>query len=267
MSFERAGTAYQNFINPNSPEPPYILNKAAQQSLGKILLKEIPGLASLPAGESREFHFTEAPWQEWLAKYHTQKTVERGKSIDGSNDFLTLSNLHIVEKFLKFSYEYTSYFNRKHVRRLGTLRIPRHMRRVGTFLCRFPRLNSPFPPGIVMSLIKHPLFVYAWPFLAVAGIIVLPMLYWAVVPMGMEPFSPRALKLLLQFYVRLLSLGWWGVVYTCIAGSVMLCAFGRWFKNPCGDSLYWSMLATWLLCGYPGAGCAILLHIAVMWNE
>lgn len=113
-------------------------------------------------------------------------------------------------------------------------------------------------------MIKHPLFVYAWPFLAVSGILLLPMLYWAVVPMDMAPFSSDALTLLLRIYTQLFSMGWWGVAYACIAGFVTLWAFRRWFKNPCGDTLYRSMLSTWLLCGYPGVGCVLLLHAAAI---
>lgn len=56
---------------------PYILDKAAQKELGGVLLKQFPGLASLPVGEVQTFNFTTAHWKEWKPTYHQFKWVER----------------------------------------------------------------------------------------------------------------------------------------------------------------------------------------------
>lgn len=83
MSFERAWGAYQHFTNRKIYDPPIVINKAAQQSLAKILFRELPEFSSLKAGETGTFKFTEAPWQEWEAKYHTEYSVGRHPSTDG----------------------------------------------------------------------------------------------------------------------------------------------------------------------------------------
>ncbi len=81
MFFDRARETYNNFINKYALK--YLLNTAACKQLGIILLRD-PETASLNPGESKSFAFSQVPWQEWEAKYHTQRQVERSFNTDGS---------------------------------------------------------------------------------------------------------------------------------------------------------------------------------------
>lgn len=102
-----------------------------------------------------------------------------------------------------------------------------------------------------MSMIKHPKFVRAWPVLAAAGTFLLPMLCAAILSGDITMLGPRAFwNLLLAYPYALFTV--LGLVYFCFTVPLMIGAFRHWLKEPCGDTLFWTMLFAWVICGYPG---------------
>lgn len=107
-------------------------------------------------------------------------------------------------------------------------------------------------------MIKHPLFVRTWPFLAVIGFFVFPMLYWALLWGDIGTLGPRGFKFQLNMYADFYSGMIWSAPYFSLALPVLIWSFVRWFKAPGAGTLLWTMFTTWVLCGYPGA-------FAVLW--
>ena len=97
------------------------------------------------------------------------------------------------------------------------------------------------------SMIKHPLFVYTWPIIAIAiQLILWPFLYDA-----------EALRYF-DAYIEILSLNW-GKVYFGVAFPVLVFSYVLWFKKHSVITLLFTMFTTWVLCGLPGICFANLL--------
>ena len=102
-------------------------------------------------------------------------------------------------------------------------------------------------------MIKHPLFVYTWPIIAVACEFFVLIYFWYFLFSTDHNLldGPYILRHL-GGYVDVISLTNWGKVYFGIVFPVLILSYVLWFKNPGKKTLLFTMFTTWVLCGYPG---------------
>lgn len=109
-------------------------------------------------------------------------------------------------------------------------------------------------------MIKNKIFIYIWPLLALIGIFLLPCLYTALVSWTILGFSPEFISRLIEAYVYIPTKHIEGIIYFLFAYTLLIWSFVRWFKNPCKQTLLWSMFIAWVPCGFPGIFFVILLN-------
>ena len=108
-------------------------------------------------------------------------------------------------------------------------------------------------------MIKHPLFVFSWPLLAVLGTLILPHLYMALDCQDLAMLSLQKIGQSLNAYYSVFFYFHAGPVYSLFAFPALIWSFVCWFKNPCKNTLLWTMFTTWVLCGFPGGMLVSLL--------
>ena len=112
-------------------------------------------------------------------------------------------------------------------------------------------------------MIKHPLFVYTWPIIAIACELLVWPPMWNFLHTSNYSFDVSYVLNHLMHYVEIISTINLGKVYFSIAFFMLILSYVFWFKKPDKKTLLFTIFTTWGLCGIPG----LLFVIVCSWHD